>query len=96
MGKKPGWMGLEEGQARQAGGEAAHQQVGGRSRKSSIGREPGLRSKEELDLAISKTKYGVLVIEEMVIEGRLQVHFGNFNIHRWVHWVWAFTAAERS
>ena len=91
----------------QVGGEAAHQQVGGCPRGSSIGLEPGSMSKaalaqlrqkpqEELDLAIFNTKYGVLVIEELLVGGRLQVHFGDFNIHRWPHWVWTFAALERS
>ena len=66
MGQKPGSMSLEEQveavQPRQVGGEAAHQQVGGCPRGSSIGLEPGSMSKaalaqlrqkpqEELDLA---------------------------------------------
>ena len=36
---------------------------------------------EELDLALFNTKNGVLVIEELGIEGILQVHFGDFSIH---------------
>ena len=72
-----------------------------------MGQKPGWRSKEELaqlrqkpqeelDLAFFNTNYGVLVIEELVIEGRLQVHFDDFNIHRWSHWMWAFATVERS